>query len=241
MINAFLIKVTEFFRDPDLFDYLREEVLPELIKEAREGEDQLRIWSAGCATGEEAYSLAILVFEEAQATVEELNTTNDDLQSRVTELQELAQSREDERQSTETGRRRAEELVEQLRSGRSRLEDILLNISDAELSTSGAESLLSDHQRGQLYLILREGVRNAVTHSGCRHLTVGLAMTPEEVAGYVEDDGRGFTSNGGSRDGLGLRSVKERAALLEGTAEVYSPLEGGAGVRARLPLRNGGG
>lgn len=144
MINAFLIKVTEFFRDPDLFDYLREEVLPELI-------------------------------------------------------------------------------------------------SDAELSTSGAESLLSDHQRGQLYLILREGVRNAVTHSGCRHLTVGLAMTPEEVAGYVEDDGRGFTSNGGSRDGLGLRSVKERAALLEGTAEVYSPLEGGAGVRARLPLRNGGG
>ncbi len=63
LIGAFLIKVTEFFRDPELFDYLKEEVLPELVEEAREGENQLRVWSAGCATGEEAYSLAILVSE----------------------------------------------------------------------------------------------------------------------------------------------------------------------------------
>ncbi len=63
LIGAFLIKVTEFFRDPELFDYLREEVLPGLVEEAREGDNQLRIWSAGCATGEEAYSLAIMVSE----------------------------------------------------------------------------------------------------------------------------------------------------------------------------------
>ena len=63
LIGTFLIKVTEFFRDPDLFDHLREEVLPGLIEEAHQEENQLRIWSAGCATGEEAYSLAILVSE----------------------------------------------------------------------------------------------------------------------------------------------------------------------------------
>jgi two-component system, chemotaxis family, CheB/CheR fusion protein len=63
LIGAFLIKVTEFFRDPELFDYLKEEVLPGLIAEARDADNQLRIWSAGCATGEEAYSLAILVSE----------------------------------------------------------------------------------------------------------------------------------------------------------------------------------
>lgn len=63
LMDALLIKVTEFFRDPDLFDHLKEEVLPGLFEEAREGENQLRIWSAGCATGEEAYSLAILVSE----------------------------------------------------------------------------------------------------------------------------------------------------------------------------------
>jgi two-component system, chemotaxis family, CheB/CheR fusion protein len=63
LIGAFLIKVTKFFRDPELFDYLKEEVLPGLIEKAREEESQLRIWSAGCATGEEAYTLAILVSE----------------------------------------------------------------------------------------------------------------------------------------------------------------------------------
>jgi PAS domain S-box-containing protein len=111
----------------------------------------------------------------------------------------------------------------------------------AELSTSGAESRLSDHQRGQLYLILREAVRNAVRHSGCGSLTVGLDITWEEVSGYVEDDGCGFEDNHETRGGLGLRSIRERAALLDGTPEMYSSPEGGAGVRVRLPLLNGGG
>ena len=63
LVNSLLIKVTEFFRDPKLFDYLRENVLPELIAEARRDRGELRIWSAGCSTGEEAYSLAITVAE----------------------------------------------------------------------------------------------------------------------------------------------------------------------------------
>jgi PAS domain S-box-containing protein len=112
---------------------------------------------------------------------------------------------------------------------------------NAVLSTSGAESRLSDHQRGQLYLILREAVRNSVRHSGCRRLTVGLDMTSEEISGYVEDDGHGFEGNGESRVRLGLRSIRERTALLEGTAEVYSSPEGGVGVQVRIPLRSGGG
>lgn len=112
---------------------------------------------------------------------------------------------------------------------------------NAVLSTSGAESRLSDHQRGQLYLILREAVRNSIRHSGCRRLTVGLDISSEEISGYVEDDGCGFEGNGESRDGLGLRSIRERTALLEGTAEVYSSPEGGVGVQVRIPLRNGGG
>jgi PAS domain S-box-containing protein len=112
---------------------------------------------------------------------------------------------------------------------------------NAVLSTSGAESLLSDHQRGQLYLILREAVRNSVRHSGCRRLRVGLDITSEEVSGYVEDDGCGFVGNGESRDRLGLRSIRERTALLKGTAEMYSSPEGGVGVQVRIPLRNGGG
>ncbi|MBV8148617.1 MAG: hypothetical protein JO092_05975, partial [Candidatus Eremiobacteraeota bacterium] len=63
LISSFLIKVTGFFRDAALFNYLRETVFPEIIAEAREKQHELRIWSAGCATGEEAYSLAILLAE----------------------------------------------------------------------------------------------------------------------------------------------------------------------------------
>ena len=63
LTNSLLIKVTEFFRDPDLFRYLQEVVVPELIAYARTHEQTLRCWSAGCATGEEAYSLAILLAE----------------------------------------------------------------------------------------------------------------------------------------------------------------------------------
>ena len=84
--------------------------------------------------------------EELQATVEELNTTNDDLQSRATELQELAQRREEERQLTEAARRRAEDLVEQLQSERSRLEAIVVNISDAVLAVDTDGQVLFSNQ-----------------------------------------------------------------------------------------------
>src|SRR5664280_1928555 len=63
LVNSLLIKVTEFFRDPKVFDYLREHALPELIAEARRDQREIRIWSAGCSTGEEAYSAAITVAE----------------------------------------------------------------------------------------------------------------------------------------------------------------------------------
>jgi two-component system CheB/CheR fusion protein len=59
-----LICVTQFFRDRAAFDALAETVLPELFEQTAPGE-QVRVWSAGCATGEEAYSLAMLLQEQA--------------------------------------------------------------------------------------------------------------------------------------------------------------------------------
>ena len=63
LISTFLIKVTEFFRDPALFAQLSDRILPEIIEHARHDRGELRLWSAGCATGEEAYSLAIALAE----------------------------------------------------------------------------------------------------------------------------------------------------------------------------------
>src|SRR5947209_15226706 len=70
LVSTFLIKVTEFFRDPELFAYLRDQVLPEIVAAARGRDREIRLWSAGCATGEEAYSLAILVAETLGSELE---------------------------------------------------------------------------------------------------------------------------------------------------------------------------
>jgi len=62
LFDSLLINVTGFFRDPQAWEALREEVLPELLS-AKSARRPLRVWSAGCATGEEAYTLAIVLAE----------------------------------------------------------------------------------------------------------------------------------------------------------------------------------
>ena len=62
LFNTILINVTGFFRDPGAWDYLRAEVLEPLVK-AKDGDAPIRIWSAGCASGEEAYTLAMALAE----------------------------------------------------------------------------------------------------------------------------------------------------------------------------------
>ncbi|MGW4064653.1 CheR family methyltransferase [Amycolatopsis sp. NPDC004747] len=62
LFNTILINVTGFFRDPDAWDHLREHVLPALLAE-RGPEEPIRVWSAGCAAGQEAFSLAMLFAE----------------------------------------------------------------------------------------------------------------------------------------------------------------------------------
>jgi two-component system, chemotaxis family, CheB/CheR fusion protein len=61
LASDLLINVTQFFRDPDAFEFLRKNVLPDILDRARSRGRQLRLWSAGCSTGEEAYSLVMLV------------------------------------------------------------------------------------------------------------------------------------------------------------------------------------
>lgn len=59
LLNDFSINVTEMFRDPSFFKAFREKVVP-LLK----GQPEIRIWHAGCSTGEEVFSMAILLEEE---------------------------------------------------------------------------------------------------------------------------------------------------------------------------------
>ncbi len=67
-----LIGVTKFFRDIDAFAILENEVIPALINSKEDG-DQLRVWIPACATGEEAYSIAILLHEALEASDRKLD------------------------------------------------------------------------------------------------------------------------------------------------------------------------
>lgn len=60
LLKEMTVNVTEMFRDPEVYKALRKAILPLL-----EGPNPLKIWNAGCSTGEEAYSMAILLLEES--------------------------------------------------------------------------------------------------------------------------------------------------------------------------------
>ncbi len=87
LVKEILIGVTNFFRDPSFFEKLKFNVIYNIVEHAGE-KDPIRVWSAGCSTGEEAYSLAILFRE----TLEELGVQRDikifatDVDSRAIEL-----------------------------------------------------------------------------------------------------------------------------------------------------------
>src|SRR5262245_28462134 len=62
LFNCILINVTSFFRDEPIWTYLREDIIPRLL-EQKEDDATVRVWVAGCASGQEAYSLSMLLAE----------------------------------------------------------------------------------------------------------------------------------------------------------------------------------
>ncbi|MBY0565074.1 MAG: protein-glutamate O-methyltransferase [Hyphomonadaceae bacterium] len=62
LVNALTTNLTRFFREPHHFEHLSKSVMPRLAEAARRG-DRVRLWSAACSSGEEAYSMALCVFD----------------------------------------------------------------------------------------------------------------------------------------------------------------------------------
>lgn len=69
LLRDLLITVTNFFRDREAFEVLEHEIVPKLFAD-KTAEDQIRVWVAGCATGEEPYSIAMLLCEYAETLPE---------------------------------------------------------------------------------------------------------------------------------------------------------------------------
>ena len=102
---------------------------------------------------------------------------------------------------------------------------------------AGDEALVSAGVREQLFLVLREAVRNAVSHSRAGKVTVAVNIGQERITGVVEDDGQGFDrKRTDPAESGGLASMAERTALLGGACSVDSAPGEGTRVEASFPL-----
>ena len=107
----------------------------------------------------------------------------------------------------------------------------------ASISATGDESLAPRHIREELFLILREALRNAVIHSEASWIRVKLSAKPELIRAEVLDDGRGFdTTSENYSPGTGVESMIERTNLLGGSFHVGREPDGGTRVEVRVPL-----
>jgi chemotaxis protein methyltransferase CheR len=66
LIDAVTTNKTDFFREPNHFDFLRDEAVPALLAAQPPGDDTIRIWSAACSTGAEAYTIAMVLADLAK-------------------------------------------------------------------------------------------------------------------------------------------------------------------------------
>ncbi len=134
---------------------------------------------------------------------------------------------------------RGEEVGEDLRAALSEMLSDLVPPGVARgLSVAGDEGAIPDEAREQLFLVLREAVRNAASHSGAAKISVSVVVEGERVVGAVEDDGRGFEKSTGPEESGGLAHMAERASLLGGICSVDS--SPGEGTRVEVSLPAGG-
>jgi signal transduction histidine kinase len=107
-----------------------------------------------------------------------------------------------------------------------------------ELSVAGEEEdLVSAEVREQLFLVLREAVRNAVSHSGASKLSVEIWTDRERIVGVVEDDGRGFDRKAPEQaEAGGLAYMAQRASRSGGACSIESSPGEGTRVETSFPL-----
>jgi signal transduction histidine kinase len=143
--------------------------------------------------------------------------------------------------SAELKRLQGEKLSDGLESAFGKLaESYVPDGIEMGVSFSGEQSQVPGPVETQVYLTMREAIRNAVRHSGCSRIGVSLEFGDGELRGRVEDDGEGFDPRAVEEAtpswGVGLRSMRERLEMLGGSLRVESEPGVGTKVEMRVPL-----
>lgn len=105
----------------------------------------------------------------------------------------------------------------------------------------GDDSLLAPHVSDEVFVIVREALRNVLAHSGADAATVHIAVGPHDVHASVTDNGSGFDpeADRGGRSTNGLTGMKERARALGGVTTVTSAPARGTRITLWIPTKEG--
>ena len=106
------------------------------------------------------------------------------------------------------------------------------------LQVYGQDQPLPRHVADQVFVIVREALRNALAHAGARTVTALVTIAPHEVCATVRDDGSGFDPAAVRRPGRanGLLAMEERATALAGTVAICSAPRQGTEVALWIPI-----
>jgi signal transduction histidine kinase len=112
--------------------------------------------------------------------------------------------------------------------------------ANVHLVVIGDESWVSAEVIDEAFLIVREALRNALTHGAPQSVVVGVEVTRRELRAWVDDDGKGFACGDDDAEfpaaGTGLATMRERARLLGGRVKITSRPGRGTGVELTVPL-----
>jgi signal transduction histidine kinase len=122
--------------------------------------------------------------------------------------------------------------LEDLAANTRRLHEIVCTFEpDGEVLITNRE--MATH----LYRIAQEAISNAVRHGHASVVSIRLAIDARDVQLTIEDDGVGISSNIAATSGMGLRSMRYRAGVLDGSVEIGALPGAGTRVRCRAPLQ----
>jgi signal transduction histidine kinase len=111
--------------------------------------------------------------------------------------------------------------------------------ADVHLVVLGDEAWASPGIIDEAFLIVREALRNALTHGAPQSVVVGVEVTRRELRAWVDDDGTGFVCGDDGESpaaGTGLATMRERAALLGGCLAIASKPGRGTSIELSVPL-----
>ncbi|GHE12691.1 sensor histidine kinase [Streptomyces alanosinicus] len=105
----------------------------------------------------------------------------------------------------------------------------------------GDDALLAPHVGDEVFVIVREALRNVLAHSGAGTVTVHIAVGAHDVHASVTDDGSGFDPDtaGHGRGGNGLSGMRERARALGGVTTITSSPGRGTRITLWIPTKEG--